>query len=202
MVTTLAGSSSFADDSPPPLSLRFQWWLLDQWSDLKRTVDLHNNWTIRCCCVLLMIKCAFVALTGRGVVSIIQAIVGVIFSIEGFWGAVKFDAATLKRFLIFLVGYFFVSVGIAVIDIQTLDAYCATAVDQTDLKKCEDQTQLYAYLLLAASLFVVPLIFSVGVIFYLAIPVDGSGRRRNPNSSALEVYEMTDIVDRMGFSSD
>lgn len=200
MLTTRA--PSFTEDAPLPLSDRLKDWLWDQWFDLKRTVDLHNNWTIRCCCVLLMIKCAFVALTGRGVVSIIQAIVGVIFSIEGFWGAVKFDAATLKRFLIFLVGYFFVSVGIAVIDIQTLDAYCATAIDPGDLRKCEEQTRLYAYLLLAASLFVVPLIFSVGVIFYLNIPVDGSGRRRNPNSSALEVYEMTDIVDRMGFSSD
>ena len=47
-----------------------------------------------------------------------------------------------------------------------------------------------------------PMIFGIGVIFYLSIPANGTGRRRNPNSSALEVYEMTDIVDRMGFSSD
>jgi hypothetical protein len=46
------------------------------------------------------------------------------------------------------------------------------------------------------------MIFGIGVIFYLSIPANGTGRRRNPNSSALEVYEMTDIVDRMGFSSD
>ena len=104
------------------------------------------------CC---KIKCAFVALTGRGVVSIIQAIVGVIFSIEGFWGAVKFDAATVKRFLIFLVAYFFVSVGISVIDIQTINDYCSTAVNSDDKTLCKDQATMYSYLLLAASLFVV-----------------------------------------------
>jgi hypothetical protein len=103
----------------------------------------------------LQIKCAFVALTGRGVVSIIQAIVGVIFSIEGFWGAVKFDTATVKRFLIFLVAYFFVSVGISVIDIQTINDYCSTAVNDDDRKSCKDQATMYSYLLLAASLVVV-----------------------------------------------
>ena len=97
-------------------------------------------------------KCAFVALTGRGVVSIIQAIVGVIFSIEGFWGAVKFDGPTVKRFLIFLVAYFFVSAAISVINLQTLDEYCSTAVDANDKKYCLDTSRLYSYLLLAATL--------------------------------------------------
>jgi len=98
------------------------------------------------------VKCAFVALTGRGVVSIIQAIVGVIFSIEGFWGAVKFDGPTVKRFLIFLVAYFFVSAAISVINLQTLDEYCSTAVDENDKKYCLDTSRLYSYLLLAATL--------------------------------------------------
>lgn len=97
-------------------------------------------------------KCAFVALTGRGVVSIIQAIVGVIFSIEGFWGAVKFDGPTVKRFLIFLVAYFFVSAAISVINLQTLDEYCSTAVDANDKRYCLDTSRLYSYLLLAATL--------------------------------------------------
>jgi hypothetical protein len=142
-------------------------------------------------------------LTGRGVVSIIQAIVGLIFSIEGFWGAVKYDSATVKRFLAFLVGYFFVSVGISIIDIQTIHDYCSTAVDDADKKKCTDTATIYSYLLLGTSLGVVPAVFAVTVVFYLSIPAHGFPRRRNShNSSALEVYEMTDIVERMGFSTD
>ena len=101
------------------------------------------------------VECAFIALTGRGVVSIIQAIVGVIFSIEGFWGAVKFDGSTVKRFLVFLVFYFFVSVAISIVNLQTLDDYCSTAVDDEDKKSCLDASKLYSYLLLGASLGVV-----------------------------------------------
>ena len=140
-------------------------------------------------------------MTGRGVVSLIQAIGGVIFCIEGFWGAVKFDAATVKRFLAFLVGYFFVSVGISVIDIQTISDYCSTAVDDADKSKCLDTATLYSYLLLGFSLALVPAIFAVTVVFYLSIPAHGLPRRRNGNSS-IEAYEMTDIVERMGFSTD
>jgi len=48
------------------------------------------------------------------------------------------------------------------------------------------------------SLFVQPVIFGFGVIFYLAIPTYGSIPRRR-HDSALAVYEMTNA---MGFSSD
>jgi len=174
-----------------------------EWERLRVKFHLHNNFTIRTCCVVLMLKCAFVALTGRGVVSIIQAIVGVIFSIEGFWGAVKYDAATVKRFLVFLVGYFFVSLGISIIDIQTITDYCSTALDDQDHDTCLHQSTIYSYTLLAASIVVVPGIFALGVVFYLSIPTDDGAdaarRRRNANSAALEVYEM---AERMGFSTD
>ena len=98
------------------------------------------------------LKCSFVALTGRGVISLIQAVAGVIFSIEGFWGAVKFDAPTTKRFLIFLVCYFFVSVTIAIINLETLDAYCSTATSESDRQSCFDTARLYSYLLLGVTL--------------------------------------------------
>jgi len=155
-----------------------------------------------------------VALTGRGVVSIIQAIVGVIFSIEGFWGAVKYDGATVKRFLVFLVGYFFVSVAISIVDIQTISDYCSTALSDDDHDNCIDQATIYSYLLLGASLGLVPAIFAVGVVFYLSIQNAQGGsmaaaaaaaaRRRNANNNGTgtDIYEMTDIVARLGFSSD
>jgi hypothetical protein len=98
------------------------------------------------------LKCAFVALTGRGVVSIIQAIGGVIFSIEGFWGAVKYDAATMKRFLIFLVCYFLVSIAIAIINLETLVDYCSTAISDEDEMSCHATAKLYSYLLLGVTL--------------------------------------------------
>lgn len=196
--------------------------------------------------VFLQLKCSFVALTGRGVISLIQAVAGVIFSIEGFWGAVKFDAPTTKRFLIFLVVYFFVSITIAIINLETLNDYCSTAVSESDAQSCFDTARLYSYLLLGVTLGLVvrrrphtahgdddpagrgcsstrtdfllsfvsflrrplpllslqPVIFAVGVVFYLAIQSNEASftRRRNGNQSSA--YEMADIVDRMGFSTD
>jgi len=171
-----------------------------------------------------MFKCAFVALTGRGVVSIIQAIVGVIFSIEGFWGAVKFDAATVRRFLAFVVVYFVVSVTVSIVNLRTIDTYCSTAFDEEDRMTCEDTALTYSYVLLGASLGLVPLIFGVSVVFYLSIQASehlyglagGGGatgnagpyrygrsrRRKHDGEEDEETYEVTEIVERMGFSSD
>ena len=82
----------------------------------------------------------------------IQAIGGVIFSIEGFWGAVKYDPPTIKRFLIFLICYFLVSTAIAVINLETLHAYCSTAVNDDDEASCLRTAKLYSYLLLGVTL--------------------------------------------------
>ena len=37
------------------------------------------------------------ALTGRGLFGLLQGVIGIIFSIEGFYGAEKFDRQTLRR---------------------------------------------------------------------------------------------------------
>jgi hypothetical protein len=115
-------------------------------------MSYSNNFLIRLCCVILMIECAFVALTGRGVIAIIQAIVGIIFSIEGFWGAVRYDSPSIKRFLIFLVFYFFVSIAISIIDLQTRNTYCVTAQDDSDMDYCFRTATLYGWLLLGLTL--------------------------------------------------
>lgn len=149
----------------------------------------------------VQLKCLFVALTGRGVISIIQAIVGVIFSIEGFWGAVKYDGPSVKRFLIFLSFYFLVSTAISIIDLETIDEYCSTALDDADRKECVNSTEVYSYLLLAASLSVVPLVMAISIVFYLAIQSSDNLPRRRKDGKGV-AYEMAEIVDRMGFSSD
>ncbi len=130
---------------------------------------LESNLCVRICCVVLMCECAFIALTGRGVISIIHSIVGVIFSIEGFWGAVKFDRSTTKRFLVFLVFFFVVSLALAVIHLQTMDSFCSTATDESDLANCQSIGSLYAYLLLACTLGIVPIVIAVTAVFYLKI---------------------------------
>jgi hypothetical protein len=130
---------------------------------------LESNLCLRVCCVVLMCECAFIALTGRGVISIIHSIVGVIFSIEGFWGAVRYDRSTVKRFLVFLVFFFFVSLSLAVIHLQTMDSFCTTAVDESDLANCHSIGSLYAYLLLACTLTLVPIVIAVTAVFYLKI---------------------------------
>jgi len=38
-----------------------------------------------------------IAITGRGVINILQGIIGVVFAMEGFWGAVKYEIHTVKQ---------------------------------------------------------------------------------------------------------
>ena len=49
------GGGTFDDDTIP----WSEWvceWVRRQWTEFRATVDLHNNWTIRACCVLLMVS--------------------------------------------------------------------------------------------------------------------------------------------------
>jgi hypothetical protein len=50
------GGGGTLDDDAIPLSEWAREWLRRQWVELRATVDLHNNWTIRACCVLLMVR--------------------------------------------------------------------------------------------------------------------------------------------------
>ena len=118
---------------------------------------------------MILLECAYIALTGRGVISILQAIVGVIFSVEGFWGAVRFDRPSIKRFLIFLLFDFLAGIAVGVLDLETVDEYCATADDQPSVDDCETTYALYAYILIGLKAVTDPLFFLISTLFYLKL---------------------------------
>ena len=94
-----------------------------------------ETYSIQATCIIIMLECAFIALTGRGVISILQAIICLIFAIEGFWGAIQFDAPSIRRYLIFLCVDFVAALAVGIIDLQTVGTYCATA-DDADYDNC------------------------------------------------------------------
>jgi len=128
-----------------------------------------SNFPVKFSACLLMLLCGFIALTGRGVVSIIQSIIGIIFAIEGFWGCVKYSKETLKKYLIFLILYFIITITISIIDLETLSEYCSSAETQEQEQTCLTTTKLYSDITLAISATAVPIIFLITLIFYLRL---------------------------------
>jgi hypothetical protein len=136
-------------------------------------------------CIVIMLECAFIALTGRGVISILQAIFGVIFAIEGFWGAVRFDRPSIKRFLIFLVCDWLCGIAIAILDLETVDAYCDTADSSSDESSCRTKYHSYAIVLLCLNAASIPVFFFITTLFYLKLlSVHQAQRQRGLHAGA------------------
>lgn len=142
---------------------------------------------VRFICVLLMIQCTFVTFTGRGIIAIIQGIVGVIFSIEGFWGAVKVDQLIMRRFLFFLFFYLCLSIVIGIINLRTLDDYCRTAQPR-EKKHCEEVALIYGYLNLLSGCVIEPIYFVVVGLFYKSIVREQGGRVQDAQDAQLRGY--------------
>ena len=125
-----------------------------------------------------MFECAYIAITGRGVISILQAIVGVIFSIEGYWGAVRFDRPSIKRFLIFLLCFFAAGIVVGIIDWTTITEYCSTASNSSDQDNCTHTYRLYAIVLIIITAATLPVFFLISTLFYLKLLTVHSAQRR------------------------
>ena len=128
-----------------------------------------STYGVKFCSICVMLECAYIALTGRGVISILQAIIGVIFAVEGFWGAVRFDRPSIKRFLIFLFFDFLAGIAVGVLDLETVNEYCATASDQNSVDDCTHTYSLYAYILIGLKAITIPMFFLVSTLFYLKL---------------------------------
>ena len=124
---------------------------------------------VKFCSVLIMLECAYIAITGRGVISILQAVVGVIFSIEGYWGAVRFDRPSIKRFLIFLLCFFAAGIVVGIIDTTTITEYCSTASSGSDQSNCTTTYRLYAIVLIIITAATLPIFFLITTLFYLKL---------------------------------
>jgi len=131
-----------------------------------------------------MLECAYIAITGRGVISILQAIVGVIFAIEGYWGAVRFDRPSIKRFLIFLICFFAAGLVVGIIDTTTITEYCSTAADG-DSDSCTHTYQLYAIILIIITASTLPIFFLISTLFYLKLLSVHSAQRRRGHHTQL-----------------
>ncbi len=53
--------------------------------------------SVKIICVLLLIGCALITITGRGILAIVQGILGIMFAVEGFWGAVQQDLPIVRK---------------------------------------------------------------------------------------------------------
>jgi hypothetical protein len=143
-----------------------------------------STYGVKFCSIVILLECAYIALTGRGVISILQAIVGIIFAVEGFWGAVRFDRPSIKRYLIFLVCDFAVGIAVGILDLETVNEYCSTAADQDSVDDCHRTYSLYAYILIGLKAVTVPLFFLVSTLFYLKLLTVQRAQRERLNTSA------------------
>lgn len=123
--------------------------------------NTHPNIFPRIICIGLLAFCAFVCFTGRGVVSIVQGVVGVIFAVEGFWACVKCDLPAVRKFLTFIPIYTAICIAVSIANLFTVDTYCSSAITASDSDTCHDQATLYAYVTLGLSLGALPGMFGV-----------------------------------------
>eukprot|EP00475_Leptophrys_vorax_P008400 TRINITY_DN1542_c0_g1_i4.p1 TRINITY_DN1542_c0_g1~~TRINITY_DN1542_c0_g1_i4.p1 ORF type:complete len:314 (-),score=68.45 TRINITY_DN1542_c0_g1_i4:304-1215(-) len=65
--------------------------------DLEWEKSLPSNNALKTLCLLYMIGSAVITVIGRGVVFVFLGIVGIIFSIEGYYGVANYDKSTIVR---------------------------------------------------------------------------------------------------------
>ena len=144
----------------------------------------HPNIFPRIICIGLLVFCAFVCFTGRGVVSIVQGVVGVIFAVEGFWACVKCDLPAVKKFMAFLPIYNAICIAVSVANLFTVNTYCSAAITASDSDTCHDQAMLYAYVTLGLSLGALPGMFAVIWWFHRLL----SRRYKSSHISSVDIH--------------
>eukprot|EP00467_Chlorarachnion_reptans_P010084 CAMPEP_0114522274 /NCGR_PEP_ID=MMETSP0109-20121206/20655_1 /TAXON_ID=29199 /ORGANISM="Chlorarachnion reptans, Strain CCCM449" /LENGTH=232 /DNA_ID=CAMNT_0001703481 /DNA_START=364 /DNA_END=1061 /DNA_ORIENTATION=- len=89
---------------------------------------------------------ALITITGRGLLSIIQGVFGVLFGVEGLTGFTTSNVVIIRRFTVLLMLYLSATIIIGVFNVLTIDQYCREAGDTT---RCEQQAQFNAWGVLA-----------------------------------------------------
>eukprot|EP00808_Paulinella_micropora_P004357 g61064.t1 len=101
--------------------------------------------TLKALCVFGMTCSAIIMMTGRGIISILQGIIGVMYFLEGFWAVVKEDADMLFRTVVFLIVFGCVGIFVTVMNYITRQQYCATA-QASEMDECINLSKLTSYL--------------------------------------------------------
>lgn len=130
-------------------------------------IDVPNRW-LKTLCVLLMLTSALLFFFGRGTFGLIQGIIGLIFGIEGFYGAMEYSRKSIRRFIIFLIISTLVSVIFGFYSLTEVDTYCATS-DENSKEQCTQTVNIWTILYLGMGcVFNLILIFFFGR-FYIII---------------------------------
>jgi hypothetical protein len=129
-------------------------------------VNLPNNAPIKAICVVLMGSSGLICVVGHGAISILLGVTGVVFAIEGFWGAVKYDVVALQRFLRFLGVFILISLCVGIISLRTIGEYCVTAA-AIDVESCESTARFYGWSLIVGGGLVIVPGFAVTTFFFV-----------------------------------
>jgi len=97
--------------------------------------------------MIMMIASGLIAITGRGLLSVLQGVFGIIFAIEGLTGFTTLRLDVVKRFRVMLFFYLCATVAIGIVNLLTIDQYCGNA-EADEVESCKTQAQISAYILL------------------------------------------------------
>mmetsp|Transcript_24473 Transcript_24473/g.45782 ORF Transcript_24473/g.45782 Transcript_24473/m.45782 type:complete len:329 (-) Transcript_24473:208-1194(-) len=98
-------------------------------------------------CMIMMIASGLIAITGRGLLSVLQGVFGIIFAIEGLTGFTTLRLDVVKRFRVMLFFYLCATIAIGIVNLLTIEQYCGNA-EEKERESCETQAQISAYILL------------------------------------------------------
>eukprot|EP00455_Lapot_gusevi_P042755 TRINITY_DN5121_c0_g1_i6.p1 TRINITY_DN5121_c0_g1~~TRINITY_DN5121_c0_g1_i6.p1 ORF type:complete len:163 (-),score=8.43 TRINITY_DN5121_c0_g1_i6:106-594(-) len=128
--------------------------------------SLPKNVHVKILSLLLMTGSAMLSIIGPGIIALLHGIVGIIFGIEGFYGAAKYDSKTIFRVLVFLAGSIIVSFFIGVLTLNSINQFCISAKDRL---KCESSTEFIATIYLAGGVGFTLSFAIIVFIFYRAL---------------------------------
>lgn len=123
---------------------------------------LPNLGGLKFICMMCVLGSATTLLFGRGVVAIAQGVVGILFGLEGYYGARKFNRSAVALFLAFLLANIVASVAIGLMTLNNLHSSCET--DRSPAA-CQATFRMYGMIMLTGSPGV-SICFAFAVAFY------------------------------------
>ncbi|GAB5360630.1 hypothetical protein AAMO2058_000643500 [Amorphochlora amoebiformis] len=93
-------------------------------------------------CVFLILIGISVSLTGRGLLSVLQGIIGMLFGVEGLTAFTTKNLKLIRRFSVLLFLFLLVTAVIGTFNLLTVDQFCRTAEND---ERCQEQARLNAY---------------------------------------------------------
>ena len=110
------------------------------------TVSIKNG-LIKIMFIFLLLGSCILLFYGRGSIGVIQGFIGILFSIEGYYGALEYNYKSIKRVIIFLFISTIVCLLIGIYSQTTNGNYCDnTYFYNKDQQECELTTKVWLIL--------------------------------------------------------